>query len=92
MKINLIILAVLVALGGVFLVFFRTTPPAVAPGGTAQETKINIDYVCNSALAYMTFNDDAAAQAFVSECKEGKHPEVIERYKAELSLGAGAQI
>ena len=46
--------------------------------------KININVVCEGALAYMTFPDSAAADAFVSACKEGKHPEVIERYKAGL--------
>ena len=54
--------------------------------------KINIDAVCNGALAYMTFPDGASADKFVKDCKDGKHPEVIERYKAELNLGDGATI
>ncbi|MBP9669602.1 MAG: hypothetical protein KBE09_04925 [Candidatus Pacebacteria bacterium] len=60
--------------------------PAVPSG------KLDITAVCNGALAYMTFPDGAAAEAFISECTEGKHPEVIERYKAELNLGDGAAI
>lgn len=40
----------------------------------------------------MTFADDAAADQFVAECKAGKHPEVIEKYKADLNLGAGVAI
>lgn len=61
-------------------------------GADASQGKINIDEVCNGALAYMTFTDGASADAFVSECKEGKHPEVIEKYKADMNLGAGAAI
>mgnify|MGYP001569349533 FL=1 len=58
----------------------------------ASNAKINIDAVCQGALAYMTFPDAAAAEVFVSECKEGKHPEVIEQYKAQMNLGDGAAI
>lgn len=54
--------------------------------------KLNIDVVCNSALAYTTFTDGAAAEAFVQDCKDGKHPEVIERYKKDMNLGDGANI
>lgn len=54
--------------------------------------KINIDAVCSGALAYMTFTDGASADKFVADCKEGKHPEVIEKYKADLNLGNGATI
>lgn len=59
---------------------------------SAIQGKINIDEVCQGALMYMTFTDGAAAEKFVAECKEGKHPEVIERFKADLNLGAGAEI
>jgi hypothetical protein len=62
------------------------------PAPAAAEGKINIDAVCEGALAYMTFPDGAAADAFVAECKEGKHPEVIEEYKKNLNLGDGAAI
>lgn len=54
--------------------------------------KLNIDVVCEGALAYMSFPDGESADVFVAECKEGKHPEVIERYKAEMNLGDGAAI
>jgi hypothetical protein len=59
---------------------------------TASNAKINVDAVCQGALAYMTFPDAAAAEVFVGECKEGKHPEVIEKYKADMNLGDGAAI
>lgn len=58
----------------------------------APSAKININAVCDGALAYMTFPDGDAAAKFVAECKEGKHPEVIEKYKADMNLGGGAQI
>ncbi|HEY4487466.1 MAG TPA: hypothetical protein VI483_01735 [Candidatus Paceibacterota bacterium] len=40
----------------------------------------------------MSFPDGASAEAFVQECREGKHPEVIEKYKADINLGDGAGI
>ncbi len=62
------------------------TPRAQENMDAAPSAKINIDAVCEGALAYMTFPDGAAADVFVGECKEGKHPEVIEKYKASLNL------
>lgn len=59
---------------------------------TASQGKIDINAVCEGSLSYMTFPDGASAEKFVAECKEGKHPEVIERYKTEMNLGDGAQI
>ena len=54
--------------------------------------KLNIKVVCEQALAYMTFPDAKSAEVFVSECVEGKHPEVVQKYKADLNLGTGATI
>lgn len=59
------------------------------PGAGA---KININAVCEGALAYMTFPDGASADAFVAECKEGKHPEVLEQYKSQMNIGDGKAI
>ncbi len=61
-----------------------TTPSGI-------NAKINIDAVCDGALAYMTFPSGDESARFVSECKEGKHPEVIEKYKADMNLD-GASI
>jgi hypothetical protein len=58
----------------------------------ASSAKINIDAVCDGALAYMTFPNGDAAAKFVAECKEGKHPEVLEKYKADMNLGDGKAI
>jgi len=48
--------------------------------------KIDVRIACESALMYMSFMDGAAAEAFVAECVEGEHPEVIERYINELGV------
>lgn len=60
------------------------------PETSPVQGKIDINAVCEGALAYMTFADGASADAFVAACKEGKHPEVIERFKADRNLGDGA--
>lgn len=54
--------------------------------------KLNIDVICEGSLSYMTFPNGASADMFVAECKEGKHPEVIERYMAEMNVLDGAVI
>jgi hypothetical protein len=67
-------------------------PGTATTSAPAAQGKLNIDVVCQGALSYMTFPDAASAKVFVDECKEGKHPEVIERYKADMNLGDGATI
>lgn len=54
--------------------------------------RINTYVVCEGALSYMTFTDSASADKFVADCKEGKHPEVIEQYQAEMNVPNGAAI
>lgn len=78
---------IVILIAGYF--FFYPKSAAVPPGA---QGKLNMDAVCQSALAYMTFTDAVSANVFIAECKEGKHPEVIERYKAEMNLGEGAAI
>jgi hypothetical protein len=51
-----------------------------------MSAKIDINVVCEGALAYMTFESGEKADEFVVECKDGKHPEVIERFKADLNI------
>lgn len=95
MKIASIILAVLVIAVGGYVTFVGPIPGMAmsqsTTGGTSNG-KLNADVVCNSALSYMTFTDDASAQVFVQECKEGKHPEVFDHYKAQMNLGDGKAI
>lgn len=71
-------------------IYAMRTAQAPAPSPAAN-AKINIDEVCEGALAYTTFTDGATAEAYVQDCKDGKHPEVIEQYIKNLGLD-GAQI
>lgn len=64
----------------------RITLPSSAQG------KLNIDAICEGALSYMTFPDGKSADAFVSDCKAGKSPEVIEKYKKDMGVEDGAAI
>lgn len=57
-----------------------------------MQGKLDINAVCEGALAYMSFPDGASAEVFVEECKAGEHPEVIERYKSEMNVGADVAI
>ena len=92
-KIIIIVVVVVVAaaafLGFLFSSSGLVSQPATESGSNA---KLDINAVCESALAYMSFTDGASADAFVQECKEGKHPEVIEKYRADNNLGDGAAI
>jgi len=88
-----VVLALLGAAGYFFFNNSSVQPQASQEeNGAPAQGKINIDAVCEGALAYMTFPDAASAEVFVAECKEGKHPEVIEHYKAQMGLGEGAEI
>ena len=57
---------------------------------TPSQGKIDITAVCQGALAYMTFPSSAEADTFVQECVDGKHPDVIERFKAQLPMEGAA--
>lgn len=81
----IVVLALLVA--GYFFIEKQN-----APVEEGYQGKININEVCNGALAYMTFPDSTSAEVFLEECRLGEHPEVIEKFKADMSLGAGAEI
>ena len=76
-------------LGGVFIVagigYYLFMQPA-APADTTSDAKIDINAVCEGALAYMTFENGAAAEAFVQECKNGEHPEVIAQWKVQMGI------
>ncbi len=64
----------------------ETTPENVSP-----QAKIDVRAACESSLMYTSFTDGAAAEAYVAECVEGKHPDVIQRYIDEMGLD-GAMI
>lgn len=93
----LIIVGVLVVAALGYFAFIQNSSTSPVTEETPVETgapqgKININAVCEGALAYMSFPDGATAEKFVAECKAGEHPEVIEKYKADMNLGAGAAI
>jgi len=97
MKTIWIVITVAVLLGGIYYLNSREVS---APTSEVSEErveqpnqgKLDINVVCEGALAYMTFPDGESAEQFVAECKAGEHPEVIERYKAEMNVGADAAI
>lgn len=60
---------------------------------TAPNAKINIDMVCNDALEYMdSIKDATSAAKYVQDCKDGKHPEAVERYIKSINLPDDAAI
>lgn len=90
--ISVLVLVVFVVVGYVLV---NRNVPQVVPAENANQAvqgKLNIYEVCQGALAYMTFPDGASADLFVEECKDGKHPQVIEQYKLQMGLGDGAAI
>lgn len=63
-----------------------TSPEEVRP-----QAKIDVRAACESSLMYTSFENGAAAEAYMAECVEGKHPDVIQRYIDEMGLD-GAMI
>lgn len=92
----MIVAAVVVVGGGIY--WFSDNRSVTVPENEemvneeVSQGKLDINAVCEGALAYMSFENGEAAAEFVAECKEGNHPEVIERYKADMGLGDGAAI
>ena len=54
--------------------------------------KLNIDFICQDALTYIRFKDAESLSTFTSECKAGKYPEIIEKYKSQMNIKDGAAI
>ena len=48
--------------------------------------KLNINIICEQATSYMRFIDAKSSERFVTECKEGKHSGVIEKYETDMNL------
>ena len=85
-KLILTVVVVVVIAGAGLLTLILSSATSRGSSDTSSNAKINITAVCEGALAYMSFSDGASAKAFVQECKEGKHPEVIERWKADNGI------
>ena len=62
------------------------------PVPVPAQGKLNINLVCEQATETMRFVDAESREAFIADCVAGNHPEVIEKYKADMNLGAGAQL
>lgn len=82
-------IAILLLVG---LAYYFMRAPKEETNSPLPQGKLNINAICEGALVYMSFPDGASAEAFVAECKEGKRPEVIEKYKKDMNLGDGATI
>ncbi len=65
---------------------FMQSPTSETVNDTNSQAKININAICEGALAYMSFENGAAAEAWVAECKEGKHPEAIKEWKQQNGI------
>jgi hypothetical protein len=93
MKYNKIILSVLAVLILALVGFYAyAASQKAADTAPTPQQKLDISTICQGALTYTTFPDAASAEVYVEECKEGKHPEVIEHYKEQMNLGDGAAI
>lgn len=107
MKIFLMVVLVVALIGGGYYLFvYRPSIETPVIEETAAEDngenedvspapaagKLDINVVCESALAYMSFPDGESAANFVAECKAGEHPEVIERYKTDMGFSSDAAI
>jgi len=93
-KNTIILLLVLVFIAVGFLFINKNNPDNITdqPENPGIQGKIDINAVCEGALAYMSFPDSESAEKFITECKEGKHPQVIEDFKKQQGLGDGANI
>jgi len=85
MKTGIIVVGVLL-LAAVGYYLFMLPSPATEVPTDANSAKIDINAVCEGALAYMTFPSGAEAEAWVQDCKDGKHPEAIDQYKAQMGI------
>jgi hypothetical protein len=66
--------------------------PLQAFNVAVSQGKLNINVICEQSISYMKFVDAKSADTFVSDCKEGKHPEIIEKYKLDMNLDDGVKI
>ena len=83
MSLALIAALALLAIGYSIFLLPITRSAVNAPN---ENSKLNIAAICDGALAYMTFPSSTEADAFVQECKDGKHPEVIEKWKRDNNI------
>lgn len=85
-KLIIFVIVVVLAAAGAGLLSVLLSSRAMPSTESGSNAKLNINAICESALAYMSFPDGASADAFVQECVEGKHPEVIEQWKQQQGI------
>lgn len=89
MKTALIVLAALIAGAAGYYFLMPTSSPsteAETPTNSGAQGKIDINAVCDSALAYMSFKSGEEAEAWVASCKRGERPEAIEQWKVQMGI------
>ena len=64
----------------------------IVDSNNKPQAKIDVKVACESTLMYTTFIDGEAADSYIADCIEGKHPDVINRYIESLNLGEGVAI
>ena len=79
------VVGLLVLVGGGYYLFFMEKPVTENTGDSMSQ-KIDINAVCDGALAYMTFPSGVEAEAWVAACKNGEHPEAIEQWKLQMGI------
>lgn len=84
LKIILLVLAALLFGNWIYSISMPTPIPETAHPNT--EAKIDINAVCDGALAYMSFPSGAEADAWVAACKRGEHPEAIDQWKQKNGI------
>lgn len=82
----IIILLIIVAGGYYFFMMEPAKVPVTETENNSVSQKIDINAVCDSALAYMSFPSGAEAEAWVDACKRGEHPEAIEQWKVQMGI------
>lgn len=89
MKTTLIVLVVLLAAAAGYYFFMPSSAPTTeteTPITTGTQGKIDINAVCDGALAYMSFKSGEEAEAWVEACKRGERPEAIEQWKVQMGI------
>lgn len=89
MKTPLIVLAVLIAAAAGYYFLMPAASPSTqteTPRSNGAQGKIDINAVCDGALAYMSFKSGAEADTWVASCKRGERPEAIEQWKVQMGI------
>lgn len=78
---TIVIIVGIIMLGAIGYYYVMPAPASEPAPSMDSAAKIDINAVCDGALAYMSFPSGAEAEAWVAACKRGEHPEAIEQWK-----------